>query len=106
MRERRREIGFLGEESVTGVDGLSAGADRRPNDRVDVEIALSRRRRADADGHVGLCDVAGAGVGIAVDRDRSDSHGAQRTDDADGDLAAVGHQNGIEESHRHIRNTP
>ena len=79
------------------------------DDRVDVEVALPRRGRADADRDVRLGDVAGVGVGVAVDGDRADAHRAQRADDAHGDLAAVGDQDGVESrrGHRHhIRNTP
>ena len=70
---------------------------RGGDDRVDVEVALPRRGRADADRDVGLGDVAGAGVGVAEHRDRADAHGAQRADHPHRDLAAVGDQNGIEE---------
>ena len=63
------------------------------------------------DRDVGLGDVAGVGVGVAVDGDRADAHLAQRADDPDRDLAAVGDQNGVEESESdasvtHIRKTP
>ena len=49
---------MLGKESVTRVHGLRTGADRGTDDRTDVQIALPGRRRTDADGDVGLGDVA------------------------------------------------
>ena len=94
----------LREESVSGVHGLRAGADRGLDDRVDVEVALPRRRGADAHGGVGLRDVAGAGVGVAVDGDRADTHGRSVRMTRHRDLAAVGDQNGVESlgSHRAV----
>ena len=94
--QRRGEFGVLREESVAGVDGLRAGATDRLEDRVDRQVALPGGRRADADRDVGLRDVPGVGVGVAVDGDRADAHRPQRADDAHGDLAAVGDQNGVE----------
>ena len=107
--QRRGELCVLRKEPVAGVHRLGAGASRGLDDRLDVEVAQPRRRRADAHGGVGLGDVAGAGVGIAEHRHRPDTHGTQRADDPHGDLAAVGYQNGIESLGRHqphIRNTP
>ncbi len=77
---------------------------RGGHDRLDVEVALPRRRRPDAHGDVGLGDVARTGVGVAVDRDRADAHGAQRADDSHGDLAPVGDKD--TGKHRHILKTP
>ena len=77
--------------------GLGAGADGGVDDRVDVEIALPGRRRADPDRHIGFGDVPGAGIGVAVDGHRTDTHRLERSDDPDCDLAAVCHQNGVEE---------
>ena len=85
----------LREEPVAGMHRLRAGAPRRGDDGVDVEVALPCRRRPDAHRDVGLGDVAGAGVGVAEDRDRADAHRAQRADDPHRDLAAVGDQNGV-----------
>jgi len=47
------EAPVLGEEAVTGMDGLGIRATGRLEDTVDVEIALARRRGPDEDGFVG-----------------------------------------------------
>ena len=107
--QRRRELGVLREESVSGMDGLGTGALRGRDDGVDVEIALARRGGPDADRDVGLGDVAGTGVGVAEHRDRTDPHLAKCADHPDRDLSAVGNKNGVEgrgRHQRHIRNTP
>ena len=39
---------------------------------------------------VSLADMQRLGIGIGIDRDRGDAHFARGTDDAAGDLAAIG----------------
>ena len=75
-------------------------------------IHLGGRRRADPHSLVGLADVQRAGIGIGMDRDRPQSQTAAGADDAAGDLAAVGDENGTdgtgsggEVGHDHIRYT-
>ena len=68
---------------------LAARGRRGRDHRRDVEVALRRRRRPDADGAVGEPDVERVGVGGRVDRDRLDVQLVQGADDADGDLSAV-----------------
>ena len=70
------EPGVLGQEPVAGVDGLRAGCLRGGDDRLDGQVALRGRRRADPHRLVGRADVRGAGVGVAVDRDAGDAHAA------------------------------
>jgi len=41
---------------------------------------------------VGEADVKGGAIALRIDSDRHDVHFAARTDDAHGDLAAVGYQ--------------
>lgn len=102
-----REFGVLGEESVTRVDGLGSGAHRGVDHLLDVEVALPGRRGADQDRGVGLGDVPRLRVGLAEDGHGADAHPLEGADDAHGDLAAVGNQNGVK-GHigSHIRNTP
>ena len=53
-----------------------------------------------------------AAVGLGIDRDRAQSHGARGADHADGDLAAIGDQEGAKAPvqfgpiHGHILNRP
>ena len=105
----RGERRVLGEEPVPGMDRLRAGALRRIEHPVDVEVALTGRRRPDQYGGVGLADMPGAGVGLAVDGDRADPHLPESADHPDRDLAAVGDEDRLELcSHMcpHIRKTP
>ena len=81
------------------MDGLGTGTHRRVDNSGDVEIAVTRRRRADRDCEIGRGDMARGGVGVAVDGHRSDAHRLQRPDHPDGDLTPVGDQNSIEAHH-------
>ncbi len=61
--------GRLGQEAVAGVNGLGPGL---PGDfyyPVGAQVALPRRRRADAVGLVGVADVQGVPVRLGVDGD-------------------------------------
>ena len=49
LLDRGGEIGVLGEKAETRMDRVGAGDRRRRQDRGDVQIAVARRRRADAD---------------------------------------------------------
>ena len=57
VRARLRERGVLGQEAVARVDRLGAGRRGRREDRVDPQVALGGRPRADAHGLVGRPDV-------------------------------------------------
>jgi hypothetical protein len=87
---RPRERRVLRQEAVAGVDRVGAGGAGGGEDRLDAEVAGGGGRGADPDRLVRLGHVPGAGVGVAVDGDAGDAHAAQRGDDPDGDLAAVG----------------
>ena len=109
VRARVGEVGALAEEAVARVDRLGAGRRGRREDRVDPQVALGGRSRADAHGLVGRPDVRRRPVGVGVDGDRADPEPAARAHDPQRDLAAVGHQDGREHPtrrHRYIRNTP
>ena len=95
--QRAGEVGVLGQEAVAGVHGLGAGAARGVDDGVDVQVGLAGRSRAEADRRVRLPDVPRVGVGVGVHGHRADAEAAQGADDAHGDLAAVGHQHGVEQ---------
>jgi len=74
------------------MDRLGAGLFRSINDGLDVEIAVARPRRAEQHGGVRHRDMHRAGVGFGIDGDGAQAHGARGSDDAAGDLAAVGDQ--------------
>ena len=82
----------LGEEAVARVDRVAAGDLGGGQDVRDVQVRVARRRRADADRLVGQVDGQRVGVGRRVDGHGRDAQLARCADDADGDLAAVGHQ--------------
>lgn len=90
------EVDVLAQEAVAGVHGLRAAVAAGLDDGLDLEVALGGGRGADPDGDVGLPHVAGAGVGVGIDGHRTDAQGAQGSDHAAGDLAAVGDQDGAE----------
>src|SRR5690606_36864886 len=84
------EDGPLGEEPVAGVHRVGARLLRRGHDGVDVEVA------GHLYGHVGGADVRGVGVDRGVDRDGADAERGAGAEDAQGDLAAVGDEEGLD----------
>mmetsp|Transcript_482 Transcript_482/g.1018 ORF Transcript_482/g.1018 Transcript_482/m.1018 type:complete len:696 (+) Transcript_482:336-2423(+) len=84
------KTGVLAQKSIPGMHPLRPRLLDRPTDLVDVEVALGRGRRPDADGLVGEGDVRGFDVGGGVDGHGGDAVGAGRAEDAAGDFAAVG----------------
>ena len=67
------EPGVLGEEAVAGMDRLGTGHQRGRQDGGDVEIAVLRRRRADADALVGQAHMHRLGIRGGVHRDRGNA---------------------------------
>ena len=94
--DRFGEAGVLGQEAVAGMDGVDAGDGRGRQDGRDVEIAVARRRRADADRFVGQPHMHGVAVGGRMHRHGLDAHLAAGAMDAERDLAAVGDQDLVE----------
>ena len=90
------ELGVLRQEAVAGMDRVGAGDGRGGQDRRDVEIAVARRRRADADALVGQAHMHGVGVGGRMHGHGLDAHLAAGAVDAQRDLAAVGDQDLVE----------
>ncbi|CAM5226496.1 hypothetical protein SNARM312S_02144 [Streptomyces narbonensis] len=106
-----REGGVLREEAVARVHGLCPGAGGGVEERRNRQVGLGGRRRTDPYRRVRLADVPGVGVRVAVDGHRADAELPQGADDADGDLAPVGHEDGVEHAVHllralHIRKTP
>jgi hypothetical protein len=98
---RPRQLRVLRQEAVAGVDRLGAGQSGGREHRLDRQVRLARRRRADPHRDVGGRDMDRAHVGVAVDRHRAHAELPQRARDPHGDLAAVGDQDGLE--HRRLR---
>ena len=97
-----REFRILRQETIAGVDRLRAGATRHVEDDVAAQVGLRGRRGADRVRLIRLPHMHGAGIGVGEDGDGADAHGARAADDAHGDLAAVGDEEGLD----HIRNSP
>ena len=86
----RRQLGALGEEAVAGVQRVAAGDRRGGDEAVDVEVALGRGGRADADDAVGELGAEAAAVGLGDGEDGLEALVEAGPDDPHGDLAAVG----------------
>ncbi len=91
-RERR----VLGEEPVPGVDRARPGRRGGLQDRLGPQVGVGGGRAADAHRLIGGVHVRGGPVGVGVDGDRLEPHALRGRDDAHGDLAAVGDQEGVE----------
>src|SRR5207247_77982 len=86
------EVRVLREKSVAGMDGIGAGAARRPEDVLDGKIALRRRGAADRLRGIGERHVQRPGIRLRIDRDRLEAEPPAGTQYAAGDLAPVGNQ--------------
>ncbi len=87
-----RELGVLREETVPGVDGVSAGTLRDVEDLVDDEIGIAGRRAAEGVGLIGDAHVQSVTVGFGVDGHGGDAVVLRRSRNTDCDLATVGDQ--------------
>ena len=88
-----REVRVLRQEPVAGVHRIRAGAARRGNQLVDVQVALGRPVGAQVDRLVGVAHVGRQPIARRVHGDARDAHVAARAHDPDGDLSPVGDQN-------------
>ncbi|AIL00295.1 hypothetical protein P797_35190 [Pseudomonas aeruginosa VRFPA04] len=84
------EFGVLGEEAVAGVDRLGAAATGGVKDRLEVQVGLRHRCRADAHGLVGQLHMAGVGVRLAVHGDAAVAQFMGGAQHPAGDFTAVG----------------
>ena len=94
--ERARKGFALGQETVAGMHGLSAGLAAGVHDFLDRQIAFGGSRRADQHGVIGHFDMERVAVCFGVNRHRLDPHPARSLDDPAGDLAAICDQNSFE----------
>ena len=90
------EAGVFRQKAVAGMHRVGAGDLAGREQRGHVEIAVLRRRRADADALVGEAHMHGVGVGGGMHRDGGDAQFLARAQDAQGDLAAIGYQDLVE----------
>ena len=90
------EARVLRQKAVARMHRVGAGDLAGGEQRRDVEIAVARRRRADADAFVGEPHMHGVGVGGRMHRDRRDAELLAGAQHAQRDLAAVGDQDFVE----------
>ncbi len=88
-----RELGILGQEAITGVDGFCPCLFGGSDDLVTDQIGFARRGRTDMHSLVSHTHMQGMGVGVRIDSHRADAHAAGRLDNTAGDFATVGDQN-------------
>ena len=82
------------------MDGVGAGDLGGGNDARDIELGLSRARRADANVVIGEADVQRFAIGGGVYRNGFDAKLAARADDPERDLAPVCDQNFLKHGNR------
>ena len=87
-----RERGVLGEEAVAGMDRLGARAGRRLEQLLDDQVGLRGGVAAEGERLVGVERMRREPVDVGIDGDRRDVHVAQRPEDAESDLSAVGYE--------------
>jgi hypothetical protein len=84
------EAGVLGEEPVTGVHGVGAGAAGDGEELLDHEVSFRAGRPVEPVGLVGEARMDGVAILVGVDGDREDAAVFRGADHPDGDLAPVG----------------
>ena len=99
-----REIGILAEEAIARMDRLRARRQCRRDDAFAHQIAFARRRRPDRHRIVRHPHMHRLRIGVRIYRHGPYPHRPRGADDATGDLAAIGDQEGLD--HAHIRNRP
>jgi hypothetical protein len=93
----RREVGVLRQEAVAGMNRLRSSRSRRLENAIATQIALGRRRRADAHRLVGRTYVQRRRIRFGIDGDRLHAHPAQGADHAASDGATVGDEDFCEQ---------
>ena len=90
------ELGVFREKAVARVDGLGAAGFRRFDQLVDAQVTVGRFGAAQVDADVRLAGMSRIGVDGAVHGDGGQAEGLGGAHHPAGDLAAVGHQQGID----------
>jgi hypothetical protein len=90
------EARVLRQEAVARMHGVGAGDLAGREQRRDVEVAVFRRRRADADAFVGEAHMHRVGVGGRMHGDRRNAELLAGAEHPERDLAAVGDEDFVE----------
>ena len=90
------EMGVFGEKTVAGMDHVHPAIEGQPDNALNVEISPDRAFAAAHDvSLVGLESVDGEAVFLRVDRNGPHMELVGGPENTDGDLAAVGHEQGL-----------
>ena len=81
--------GAFRQEAIARVDCIGTGVLGGLQDRIDLQIAVFRRGRPDADGFVRQLDRQHIGIGLGMGLDRMDAKRLCRPNDPNGDFAPV-----------------
>ena len=87
-----REIGALGQKTVTGMHRIAPGRACRGHDRLRIEISRSPLA-GECMRLIGHTDMQTVDIVTRIDRHRADTEVGCRARNANRDLAAVGNQN-------------
>ena len=87
------ELRVLRQETVTGVHGVSAGADSNLNELIHHQVGLRRSGTAESVGFIGKLHVLGVAVRVSVDGDGLQTLIAGCANHADSNFTAVSDQN-------------
>src|SRR5581483_7108385 len=96
---RAHEGRVLREKTVAGVDRVGPRLSGNVEDGLLVQVALARRRRADAVRLISDANVTRGAIGLRVDGNGLKAVLAAGAHDADGDLSAVGDEDFLEAGH-------
>ena len=103
LRERPGKSRVFRQKPVAGVDRFGAALSACFDDPLDIEVALGRGCRPDADRFVRHPHMQSFCIGIGINRHRRDPHPLRGADNAAGDLAAIGNQDLLKHDARQIR---
>ena len=106
--DRARERRTLRQKSVAGMNRVGASLDGGAQNRIDIEVALGRRRRTNQPRLVGLRDMRRGSIRVGVDRHRLEAEQARAANHAQSDLASIRDQQFLERPalHAYILKTP
>ncbi len=90
------EFGVLRQKSVTRMDGICPGDFAGRDDRRNVEIAVARRRRANAHALVGETHMHGIGISGRMHGHRLNAKLAAGAQHPEGDFATIGDEDFVE----------
>src|SRR5208337_2310142 len=93
IRAGAGKLRVLGEEAVTGEDGLCAASLGGVKKAVDSKITFGGGSRPDVKSLVGIADMQRFAVHVGIDRHRANSHLTAGAHHAHRNLATVGYQN-------------